>query len=96
MPGRGDEVEQSMNTVVAEAGVTLDTGLLSENVIELAFQVPNDLLEAGKGEPRNGALRKINLTQTRCRCYLQSRVCRQSSGQCGRLPPPILHPRSLN
>jgi hypothetical protein len=35
-----------MDTVVAESGVTLDTGLLSENIIVLAFEVANDLTKA--------------------------------------------------
>ena len=46
--GRGDEVEQSVNSVVPEARVTLDTGLLRENVIVLALQVANNLLEAAR------------------------------------------------
>ena len=47
MTGRGDEVEKSVDTVVPEARVTLDTRLLSENVIVLAFEMANDLREAG-------------------------------------------------
>ena len=35
-----------MHPVVSEARVTFDAGLLSENVIILAFEVANDLLEA--------------------------------------------------
>ena len=42
---RWDEVKKSMNPVVAEAGVTLDTRLLRENIIILALEVPNDFLE---------------------------------------------------
>ena len=42
---RGDEVEKRVNAVVAEAGVTLDTRLLSENVIVLAFEIANNFLE---------------------------------------------------
>lgn len=41
----GDKVEEGVNTVVTEAGVTLDTRLLCEDVIVLAFKVANDLLE---------------------------------------------------
>ena len=41
-----DEVEKCVNTVVAEAGVTLDTGLLCENVVILPLEVTNNLLEA--------------------------------------------------
>lgn len=45
--GGWDEVEESMNPVVAEAGVTLDTRLLREDVVVLALEVANDFLEAG-------------------------------------------------
>lgn len=45
--GRGDKVEESVDTVVAEAGVTLDTRLLGENVVVLTLEVGRDLLEAG-------------------------------------------------
>jgi hypothetical protein len=44
--GRCDEVEQDVNTVVAESGVTLDTGLFGKNVIVLALEVANDFAEA--------------------------------------------------
>ena len=40
-----DKVEEGMNHVVAEARVTLDTRLLSENVIVLAFEIANNFLE---------------------------------------------------
>ena len=43
--GGRDEVEEGVHPVVAEARVTLDTGLLRKNVIVLAFQVSYDLLE---------------------------------------------------
>lgn len=46
--GRRDEVEERMDTVVAEARITLDTRLLGEDVIVLALDVANDLLEAGE------------------------------------------------
>jgi hypothetical protein len=46
MAGRGDEVEQRMNTIVAEAGVTLDTGLLCENIVVLSLKIANNLTEA--------------------------------------------------
>ena len=54
MTGRCDEVEQGMDTVIAEAGVTLDTRLLSENVIVLALEVANDLLETVGKENAQG------------------------------------------
>lgn len=40
-----DEVEQSVNSVVAEAGVTLDARLFGQDVVVLPFKVPDDLLE---------------------------------------------------
>jgi hypothetical protein len=46
MACRGDKVKKSMDTIVAEAGVTLDTGLLCENIIVLAFEIANDLTKA--------------------------------------------------
>ena len=45
MASRGDEVEESVHSVVPEAGVTLDTRLFSENVIVLAFEIANNFLE---------------------------------------------------
>ena len=41
--GWGDKVEKGVNTVVPEAGVTLDTGLLGQNIIVLSLKVPNNL-----------------------------------------------------
>lgn len=46
MTSRGDKVKKSMDTVVAEAGVTLDTGLLCKNIIILAFEIANNLTKA--------------------------------------------------
>ena len=45
--GRGDEVEQRMDTVVSEARVTLDARLLSQNVVVLSLKVADDLAKAG-------------------------------------------------
>ena len=47
MAGRGDEVKHGVDTVVPEAGVTLNARLLRENVIVLPFEVANNLGEAG-------------------------------------------------
>ena len=47
--GWGDEVEQAVNTVVPKPGVTLDTRLLGQNVIILAFEMTHDLLETTMG-----------------------------------------------
>jgi hypothetical protein len=43
---RGDEVQERMHTVIPEARVTLDTRLLSQNVVVLTLEVANDFLEA--------------------------------------------------
>jgi hypothetical protein len=44
--GGSDEIEQRMNTIVAEAGVTLNTGLLCENVVVLSLEIANNFTEA--------------------------------------------------
>lgn len=46
MTGRRDEVEESVNAVVAEARVTLDPALLGEDVVVLPLEVAHDLVEA--------------------------------------------------
>ena len=46
MAGWGDEVEEGVDTVIPEARITLDTRLLSKNVVVLTLEVANDLLEA--------------------------------------------------
>jgi len=48
MPGRRDEVQQSMNTVISETGVTFDTRLFSKNIVVLTLKIANDLLEADR------------------------------------------------
>ena len=45
MASRRNEVEKSMNTVVAETRVTPDTRFFSENVIVLTLEVADDFLE---------------------------------------------------
>jgi len=45
MASWGDEVEESMDTVVPESGVTLDTGLFGKNIIILTFKVAHDFTE---------------------------------------------------
>ena len=44
-----DEIEKDMNTVVPEPRITLDTGLLGENIIVLTLEVSDDFLEAIRG-----------------------------------------------
>lgn len=39
MTSRGDKIEKSVNTIIAESWITFDTGLLGENIIVLAFEV---------------------------------------------------------
>jgi hypothetical protein len=46
MSGGSDEVEECMDTIVAETRITLDTGLLCKNIVILAFKVANDLTKA--------------------------------------------------
>lgn len=46
MTSRGNEVEHSVNTVVPESGVTLDTRLHGQNIIILSLEVADDLREA--------------------------------------------------
>ena len=40
-----DEVEEGVDTVVAESRVTLDSGLFGKNVIVLSFEEANNLAE---------------------------------------------------
>jgi hypothetical protein len=47
MASRCNEVQQNVDTVVAESGVTLNTRFLCKNVIVLALEIANDLSEAG-------------------------------------------------
>lgn len=42
---RGDKVKQGVDTVVAETRITLDPGLLRQNIIVLSFQISENLLE---------------------------------------------------
>ena len=46
MASRGDEVEESVHTIVAETGVTLDTRLLGENIIVLSLKIANNFSKA--------------------------------------------------
>lgn len=41
-----DKIEESVNTVVPEPGVTLDTRLFSQDIVVLALEVANNLGEA--------------------------------------------------
>ena len=43
-----DEVEEGMHPVVPETRVTLDTRLLREDVVVLAFEVAHDFLETAR------------------------------------------------
>lgn len=46
--GWGDEVEHGMDAVVPETGVTLDTGLLRQDIVILPLEKANNLREAVK------------------------------------------------
>lgn len=71
---RGDEVQQSVNSVIPETGVTFNTRLLSKDVIVLAFKMTNDFLEAASTSEKGTRIvskyvRKfiVNIiTKTRC------------------------------
>jgi hypothetical protein len=69
MTRRGDKVKESVNAVIAEARVTLDTALLREDVVVLPLKVSDDFLEAEP--PRmSGFIPQFSiekLTCTRCR-----------------------------
>ena len=45
MASRRNEVEKSMNTVVPEAGVTLDSRFFGKDVIVLTLEVPDNFTE---------------------------------------------------
>jgi len=42
----GDEIKQSMNPVVAEAGVALNARLLGKDIVVLSLEIGHDFLEA--------------------------------------------------
>lgn len=93
MASRRDEIEKCVNSVVPEARVTLDTGLLRQNIVILAFQVSNDLLEAAQTVKVTfvGQLKyRVLLTRTRCQCCRQSRGYPLWSRQCGHHLPQVL------
>jgi len=43
MAGRYNEVQQDVDTIVAESGITLDTGFLGKNIIVLPLKVSDNL-----------------------------------------------------
>ena len=43
MASGGDKVEKSVNSIIPETWVSLDSGFFGENIIVLSFQVPCDL-----------------------------------------------------
>lgn len=46
MTGRRDEVEHGVDAIVPEAGVSLDTGLLRQDIVILPLEEANNLREA--------------------------------------------------
>jgi hypothetical protein len=56
--GRGDEVQESMHSVVSEAWITLDSGLFRQNVIVLTFEVADNFLKPRKKSRRENGYRK--------------------------------------
>ena len=104
----GDKVEERMHAVVSEAGVTLDAGLLSQNVIVLSLEVADNLGEAvgvhisadctHVGGVRLAlACREISGGRTwpRCQSGRRSPGCRQWSGRCACPPHQALALRDL-
>lgn len=51
----GDKVEQRVDAVVAEAGVSLDAGLLREDVVVLTLEVAHNLCEAAPVSARTSS-----------------------------------------
>lgn len=45
MAGWGNEIEKRMDTIIPEAGITLNARFFRKNIIILAFQVTNNFLE---------------------------------------------------
>jgi len=43
MTSRCDEVEQDVDTVIPEPGVTLNSGLFSKNIIVLTLEISDNL-----------------------------------------------------
>ena len=43
--GGGDEVKKCVDTIISESWITLDTALFGQDIIILAFQMPNDFRE---------------------------------------------------
>jgi len=60
MTSRGDEVQESMYSVVSEAWVTLNSGLFRQNVVVLTFKVADNLLK-----PRQISRREKRYRRTR-------------------------------
>ena len=48
MAGRSDEVEKSVDTIVTETRITLDTGLFCQNIIVLSLKITNNFAETSR------------------------------------------------
>lgn len=62
MAGWRDEVEKSVNAVVPEPGVTLDTRLLGQDIVILSLEVANNLGEAAERWCQQGCVLPRNAT----------------------------------
>jgi hypothetical protein len=84
----GDEIQKGVNPIVPETRITLNTGLLCQDIIVLAFKIANNLLETENskfdGELSRG---RKKLTQIRCQCCHQNRGYQQWSERCERHLP---------
>lgn len=87
-----DEVQQCVHPVIPESRITLDTRLFRQDVVVLALEISNYLLEPIRDVKMTcKAKRKLQrLTHARCRCCPQSQGCRRWSRRCAYHPPPIL------
>lgn len=54
MPGRSDEIQENVHTVISEPGVSLDSRLFREDIIILAFEVSDDFGKAALRSVLNG------------------------------------------
>lgn len=86
--GRCDEVEQDVNAVIAESGVTLDTGLFGKNIVVLTLEVADDLAKAGNVCQLGPLFHRRRGLSTLIHCRPGHRIqeCRQRSTRYG-YPP---------
>ena len=62
--GRSDKVEEGMDTIVAEARVTLDARLFREDIVVLTLNIPCNLSKAAVTVSKRSACRNLRLKLT--------------------------------